>query len=476
MNLEAESLRKKLFELLNWERRKRREQALAAVFCYALLAALLALPFHGLFQAVISRWFVPVLFLGLLTPFVLVRARWRQSDSARILARTDKALRLDERAVTAWELLERNETRAAALMVLKQAGEKLAHLDPRTLFRRSWSWQAICVLPLLLLWLGLVWFDIGLRFDTSVQLSAPRTLAQKLREFARELQQKASSEGLRESLRVGRELEQVAQKGVDAKTDDEKFKSELAGLQKKLAEMEKSAADQPLGAVPGSEQDLQDLKAELEAARELLNIPNATKGTQGLGNSWLDRLAGLPQLKKQLGEQGASGQSFGQNELRAFLDKLEKQATGELDRRALLDAQRFLEQLMKQGQGEKGESDVRVAGPPGREPPDDVERTKNRGNLPGKEAGKKEPGPPSLPGFQPGPTAQIKGLLGEGESRGLVLKAKPSGGKAEVSQDEVIASYRRQAEAELNTEQVPEELKETIKNYFLSLGINEGVK
>jgi hypothetical protein len=268
----------------------------------------------------------------------------------------------------------------------------------------------------------------------------------------------------------------VAQKGIDQKTDDEKFKSELAGLQKKLATMESAAEEEPLGASPGTGQDLQDLKAELEAARELLNIPNAPNGTQGLGNSWLDRLAGLPQLKKQLGEQGAAGQGLGQNELKAFLDKLEKQATGELDRRALLDAQRFLEQLMKQGQGEKGESDVKVAGPPGREPPDDGERAKNRGNLPGKEPGKKEPGPSSLPEFQPGPTAQIKGLLGEGDSRGLVLKAKPSGGKSEVSQDEVIASYRRQAEAELNTERVPEELKETIKNYFLSLGMSETAK
>ena len=98
----------------------------------------------------------------------------------------------------------RNETRAAALMVLKQAGEKLTNLDPKALFRRSWSWQAYCALPLLLLWLGLLWFDIGLRFDSGVQLSAPKTLAQKLREFSRELQEKAKNEGLQRAS-VGRE-------------------------------------------------------------------------------------------------------------------------------------------------------------------------------------------------------------------------------------------------------------------------------
>ena len=476
MSSESESLHKKLADLLSWERRKRREQTLATIFCYALLAALLTLPFHGLMQAAINRWFIPLLFFGLMAPFFLVRERWRSSDSARALARVDKTLRLDERALTAWELLERKETRAAALLVFKQAGEKLAHLDPKTLFRRAWSWQAYCAFPLLVLWLALLWFDIGLRFDNSLQLPAPQTLAQKLREFARELQEKAKNEGLSESQRMGRELEQVAQKGIDAKAGEEKFKAELAGMQKKIATMGKSAPEQqPLSAAE-SQQDLRDLKAELEAARDLLNMADAAKGSQELGKQWLDQLATLPQLKKQFEREGQAGQSLSHNELKSFLDKLEKQATGELDRRTLLDAQQFLEQLMKQGQGEKGESNVRMAGPGERDTPDEGERTNNRSNLPGKEPGKREAESQPLPEFQPGAAAHVKGLLGEGSSSGLVLKANPSAGKSEVSQDEVIASYRRQAEVELNTERVPEALKETIKNYFLSLGIGEGVK
>ena len=241
-------------------------------------------------------------------------------------------------------------------------GEKLTNLDPKALFRRSWSWQAYCALPLLLLWLGLLWFDVGLRFDSGVQLSAPKTVAQKLREFSRELQEKAKNEGLHESFRVGRELEQVAQKGIDAKTGDEKFKADLAGMQNKIATMGKIVAEQqPLSAAE-SQQDLRDLKAELEAARDLLNIADAAKGAQELGKQWLDQLATLPQLKKQFEREGQAGQSLSQNELKSFLDKLEKQATGELDRRTLLDAQQFLEQLRKQGQGEKGESDARMAG------------------------------------------------------------------------------------------------------------------
>jgi hypothetical protein len=476
LSSEAESLQKKLAALLSWERRKRREQILAALLCYALLAVLLTLPLHGFMQMVINRWFIPISFFGLMAPFFLVRGRWRSSDSARALARVDKTLRLDERALTAWELLERKETRAAALLVVKQAGEKLTDLDSKTLFRRTWSWQAYCALPLLFLWLGLLWFDIGLRFDSGLQLSAPQTVAQKVREFARELQEKAKNEGLGESLRLGRELEQVAQKGIDAKSGDEKFKAELAGMQKKIATMGKSAPEeQPLSAAE-SQQDLRDLKAELEAARDLLNFAEVAKGAQELGKQWLDQLATLPQLKQQLEREGQPGQNLSQNDLKSFLDRLEKQASVELDRRTLLDAQQFLEQLMKQGQGEKGENDVRMAGQGERDPPDDGERANNKSNSPGNEPGKREAESQSLPEFQPGAAAHVKGLLGEGGSSGLVFKAKPSAGKSEVSQDEVIASYRRQAEAELNTERVPEGLKETIKNYFLSLGIGEGAK
>jgi len=471
--LEAETLRKKLAELLSWERRKRREQILTTVFCYALLAALLILPFHGLLETVISRWFIPILFFGVMAPFFFARGHWRLADSARALARVDKTLELDERTLTAWELLERNESRAAALMVLKQAGEKLANLDPKALFRRNWSWQAYCALSLLLLWLGLLWFDVGLRFDGGVQFSPPQTVAQRLREFSRALQDKAKNEGLDESLRVGRELEQVAQKSIDDKTGDEKFKADLAGMQNKIATMGKSAAEQQPLSASESQQDLRDLKAELEAARDLFNNGDATKGAQELGRQWLDQLATLPQIKKQFEREGQSGQSLSQSDLKSFLDKLDKQATRELDRRTLLDAQQFLEQLMKQGQGEKGESDVKVAGQGERDSPDDGERTNNRSNLPGKEPGKREAESASLPEFQAGAAAHVKGLLGEGNSSGVVLKAKPSAGKSEVSQDDVIASYRRQAEAELNTERVPEALKETIKNYFLSLGIGK---
>ena len=178
----------------------------------------------------------------------------------------------------------------------------------------------------------------------------------------------------------------------------------------------------------------------------------------------------LPQLKRHLDKADQSGRVTAPSDLKSFLDKLDRQATNELDRRALLDAQQYLQQMMKQGPGQKGEHLARSGGPGEEDPNADGAEEKNHNSMPGKEPGKRDAEYRSLPEFRAGPTTQVKGALGEGESSSVVFKGKPTPGKSTVAQADVVASYRRQAEQELNSERVPEALKETIKNYFLSLG------
>jgi hypothetical protein len=72
----------------------------------------------------------------------------------------------------------------------------------------------------------------------------------------------------------------------------------------------------------------------------------------------------------------------------------------------------------------------------------------NRSNLPERSRAKRADR--NLVRLSTGAAAH-ESLLGEGNSSGLVLKARPSPGKSEVSQDEVI-THRRQAEVDLNTE------------------------
>ena len=468
MNEAPEILREKFSQLFGWEKRKTRHEILTTAVCYSLLASLLLLPTYFLLPASFLHWFIPLPIFFTLAPYLLVRRRWRREDSARALVGLDKALHSDERAITAWELIESKADRPAALLVLKQAAECLKNVDPKALFSRSRPWQEYAIIPLLLVWSGLLWLDLDVRLRPDVHPPSQRGLAEKLREFSRELQEKAGSEGLRQSLQVGRELEKAAQKSIEAKTADEQFKSEIAGMSSKVEAIGKSMGNEPSFATSESKRSLEDLKAELQAAQELLKLPEGVKGERELRQSSLDRLATLPQLKRQFDQQGQTNRSLSQNELKSFLDSMDKQVTGEMDRRTLLEAQQFLEQLAKQEHGEKAETNARVAGRGEEDLPGEGEKAKTNSNRPGSEPGKKEENQP-MPQLPPAAATQLKGIIGPGNSSGVALKGKPLPGKTEVSQEEVIATYRRQAEQELNTERVPEALKETIRRYFLSL-------
>jgi hypothetical protein len=96
------------------------------------------------------------------------------------------------------------------------------------------------------------------------------------------------------------------------------------------------------------------------------------------------------------------------------------------------------------------------------------------GTLPGDEPGRKNfPTPP--PSFRAEAASHLRGLIQEGEASGLALKGRPEvgTGRASKREEEVLASYRRQAEEEIASEEIPEALRETVKKYFLSLGMGE---
>jgi hypothetical protein len=463
-----ESLVNKFNEILRWERRKRREQTLAIVACITLALAILLLPLNGFLPRDWLRWTVPGILFMVLAPWFFYRAKWRHQHSARAVAALDKELRLAECAVTAWEIAGRPEVGGAKLLVLQRAEAGLRNTEVRQILPRSVSWPTYGVIPLVLLWLALLWLDFDRPYSEARHLS-PRNLAVKLREYSRELQDKAKGEGLRETLKFGQELEKTAQKSYEEKTPEESLRKEVAGLAQKFTVPAGARQDKNAFSSGETEQTLKDLKTELEASRGLLQFPDGAKNSDDANQRWRERLSGLPQLKRQF-DAANPGVGMGSNELKAFLDKLDQQVTKELDRRALIDAQQYLEQMTQQRSPERGENYARsdASGEP--DPNAAGLHEKSFSKLPGKEPGQQDADVRSLPDLRSGPQTQVKGILGAGESSGLMLKGSPSGGKSALADSEVVASYRRQAEQELNSERVPEDLKEMIKNYFLSLG------
>lgn len=469
MSPEGGNLTSKFGELLGWEKRKRLEQICLSAACCALAVAPLLFPLHTYFTRPWLRWLVPPALLALFGPLWFIKRRWRSLDTTRAVTGLDKTLRLNETAVTAWEFMGREPAGSAAQWVLRQAEIRLHGAVPRALFPRRMSWAGYLVLPLAMLWIGLLWFDVDRSLFARGD-AATRSLAFQLRQFARELTDKARSEGLRETLKLGQELDQIAAKNLAAQADEQQLRKDLAGTAKKFDAVGKGSGDKQNFTGGESQQNLQDLKAELEAAKDLMNVPNSERAADDRLQQWLDRLNSLPQLQRHLEKNAASGQATGKNQLQAFLNNLERQVTDELDRRAVLDAQKYLEQMTQQGQGQRGEANARAPGREGADEPESGEKSRTHSNRPGAEPGQQEESAAPLPPFRGGAQTQVKGQLGAGDSDSIVFKGKPTPGKSALPQEDVVASYRRQAEQELNSERVPEALKETIKNYFLSLG------
>ena len=462
-----EALVKKFNEILGWERRKRREQTLAMIGCMTFAFAIVFLPLNGFLPRDWLRWTVPGILFVLLAPWFFYRAKWRHQNSARAVAALDKELRLAECAVTAWEIAGGAELGGAKLLVLQRAEAGLRNIAARQILPRSVSWPMYGVVPLVLLWLALLWLDFDRPYPEARHLG-PRNLAERVREYSRELQDKAKGEGLRETLKFGQELEKTAQKSYEQKTPEESLRKEVAGLAQQFT-VPASRQDKNAFSSGETEQNLKDLKTELEASRDLLQFPDGAKNSDEANQRLMERLSGLPELKRQF-DAANPGAGLGSSELKAFLDKLDQQVTKELDRRALIDAQQYLEQMTKQGSPERGENYARSEATGEPDPNAAGLHEKSFSKLPGKEPGQQDADVRSLPDLRSGPQTQVKGILGAGESSGLMLKGNPSGGKSALADSEVVASYRRQAEQELNSERVPEELKEMIKNYFLSLG------
>ena len=465
MTADWAALQQPIAEILRWERQKRCEQIVLRAAALALAAAVLLSPLHPLLPFDGLRWLVPFILLVGLAPVVLYSRRWRSGDTTRTLVRFDRQLGLAERAVTAWELAQRGDSSAVAQLVFQQTEPHLRGLEARRLFPRQWDWPDYSAAPLLLFWFWLLWFNFD-QFSQQRSTPAP-SLAQQLREFASDFQEKAKTEGLAKSSQLGEELSKVAQKNLAEKADDEQLKKELAGVKEKLDVNHKAEApDQSLAGAEGT-QSLKDLRAELEAARGMLTLADGAKALTAQQS--LERLASMPQLRKQLDREPQGGQSMGRQELQSLLDRLDRQVADALDRRALIDAQQFLEQMMNQGQGKERSNGAQIAGQGKRDESGDGMREKNHSNLPGKEPGNNDDSVKSLPQFRADTRTQIKGQLGEGESSGVMFKGMPTPGKSELSAQDVVTNYRRQAEQELNSEKVPTALKDTVRKYFLSL-------
>jgi hypothetical protein len=458
VDTDKQTLEARVAALIEWEQRKRHEKTLLFALAVALLAALAVPLFVTLPPA--WAWSAPFAGFAFIAPALLYARRWRGRDTARSLAAFDKALGSHERVTTAWELAQGNDTRAVALLVLRHACERVRDAKVRALFPRRWDKRDFVVVPLFALWLALHLFEARFGHPAAAP-QEPATIARELRDFARRLQEKARVEGLPKTIEAARELERLAQRGIDVRRAEKAFQREVAEAQQRIAADAKAAAQAANGAAQ-SQRQLEDLKTELQSARDWL-------AAAGASQSWDEVLGRLNELRKH-GEwrQDQEAKELSRDEIGAYLDKLEKRVTAELDRRALQQTERYLAQLARREQG--GDGGTRP-GAGGKAKQDDTiaHMPEGQPSAPGTKPGAASGNASPPPNYTVGERSAVKGTTGEGASSSIFLKGKPTAGRSTVAEDAVIAAYQRRAEAELNNEQIPGELKGAIRSYFLSL-------
>jgi hypothetical protein len=132
-------LREELEDLRRWEKQKRRERLLIEAFVYAVLASLVMVPLRGWLPRSLPLSWVAVFFFVTIAVALFVSRRWRGGEFLQALNRLDRALALDERALTAWDILRRRGNQAAERLVLEEAEARLKNVELRALFKREFG-------------------------------------------------------------------------------------------------------------------------------------------------------------------------------------------------------------------------------------------------------------------------------------------------------------------------------------------------
>lgn len=458
-------LKERLADLRRWERRKRRERLLLeSLFYTASAAAALVLARALLPVDAGLLWYSPLVFAAAAAAVFLLRP-WREQALVRSLRQVDAGLKLEERVLTAWEILFRSRplpregVSPEEFLVVEEAAAKLGGESLRPLCRRRLTWHALAGPVLALLAGAGLWLPPA---GAPEAASAPSRMARELREHARELERRAQEQDLTESRRMAEALRELAERQLgEAGADPSRMAASVAAMVDVLEAMTRSGPDAAGLEWPA----LSD--AALERLRERLRRSDARKTEGSLaGKSRADLLEslGLSALDRRPG----GSRDMSAQEVQEFLDRVEREAREEQDRRSLGSTQQFLTELLL---GDAPDESTAEAARPG--PPSGGTEEPAAGRRPGNEPGKAQQ-EPFDPAFQARVRTHLQGLLGKGPSRGFGFRGEARPGDGTVTEEAVVVRYRKQVEAELSSEDIPAEFKETIKNYFLSLGVTRG--
>jgi hypothetical protein len=415
----------------------------SAAVCYALLADMIKVPLHPLaFAGAVS---VLGAAIGVAIAFL------RPIDITKLLIRIDGKLKNGELSSTAHELIARGKESIFAEAIIEDAVDSLGKADPVKILERP----RLPILPALPALLAAAVLLSVFPFDL-VELLAPRPvpdaamigIGTDLEGIGKRLERRAEADDLDRSLRLAQELQSFGESLKDRRIDREDALDRISELESLLAQEYEFLMRLPEPRQEGSQGSLQssegnrDQSGEIGRGEELGNGDRSERiqGREDLADA-LNRLSQDKQRLKDM-EEGKGGESQSADRSQSKIGTDEPKAGG----------------------NSPGESPTGGEGNEGR-------TTSGESSVPGTLPDTGGRGPATAIPETDSPQQSFNAQVGEGDTSRIIVRSLPGAGSTRAPASGELREYARTTESSLAREEIPPELKEYVKQYFISIGL-----
>jgi len=394
-------------------------------------------------------------------------------DKRRLLIRADAALGSREVLSTAIEL-QRKPVSAFTQAVVEDAAALLLRTRPRDILGRPRLGLAPYAALAAALTAAALAFPVDLRALLPRSAGRDRELAQigeDLRKKGEKLAEDARQRDLGRSLELSQQLAQLGRDLVDRRVTPDEAMDRMSELESGLS------------------QEYQ-LRTQQVQSPDASGIPEpGTQGNADSGTSDQPGQKGQPGADRA-GKSGAATDDPTTRELGDALDQL-RQAQRDLRRQP---GQRGGSDQAQtpQGPSRRGAPMGQGHNAPGSTGTSDQQDADNSPGGQGRGSGTdQQPGQPGSSGIgtqaapekrgpasaiidgDRGPSLQARGSGGQGDSTRLLARSLPEWTGSRLPEDTILNRYSRQAESALARDEIPLELRQSVKEYFTSIGVTK---
>jgi hypothetical protein len=446
--------------------------------CLISLGVSLILVFLGNLRLIVVPLPIAIpLMVGLASIIAGLIGLSRRTKAQESLIRTDRELKLKERLSTAYEQLHSGTGNLYTSLLLRDADANAAGVDARRIipFRFKRRFALLSILLVSVIVLG----GFGLpRPKADPQMAA---IGEELEELGRRMMVRSEREVLPQTRRLAREIQQLGEQLQNRTTTREEASRLLARITEQAKSQQEDLRERQVTPVspPSPRSTVEDQLTRTPEDGDFRELDSVSP----------DQAPDLSLDEMEQGGDAGRGPSTGGADESGDARSLEEVQEALQELAAKLDAGADTEDSLSEGRETASAGETSQAAEAS-EPmsSETASGSEEPGGEPASE-GVDRPAPSGTPGAAPAPdqgdepgrippTAdgeprELPGIVDRGESISTLIRSLPSQNRTGIPEEDVIIEYQKQAEEAIASTQLPRRLKETVRGYFLRIGMTE---